>query len=101
MLLPRKGDVMTEILIIGAISGMLLGLRFKVFVLVPTALLATMVIVGAGAASGLGPVAIALRVLGGVASLQIGYVAGVLLHVMVLAHLPSHYRRREPKILNG
>jgi len=86
---------MAEILIIGAIAGMLLGLRFKVFVLAPVVFLATMVIIGIGAASSHGPVMIALMALGAVVSLQIGYVAGVLLQVMVLAYLPSLYRRRE------
>jgi hypothetical protein len=92
---------MMEILIIGAISGMLLGIRFKVFILVPATLLATMVIIGAATASGHGPVAIVLMVLAGAASLQVGYVGGVLLDVMVLAHLPLRHRRREPGVLNG
>jgi len=90
-----------EILIIGAISGMLLGLRFKVFILVPATLLATTVIIAAATAGGHGPVAIALMVLGGAASLQVGYVGGILLYVMVLAHLPSLHHRREPGMLNG
>jgi H+/Cl- antiporter ClcA len=92
---------MIEVLIIGATAGMLLGLRFKVFVLGPVMLLATMIIIGTGTASGRWPVAIALLVLEAVASLEIGYVAGVLLRAKVLAHLWSLDRRREPEILNG
>jgi len=93
---------MVELLIISAIAGILLGLRFKVFVLVPAVvLLAAMVVLGAGAVGGRGLVSTGLMVLGAVASLQIGYVAGVLLQITVLARLPSRYRRREPEILNG
>ena len=93
---------MVELLIISAIAGILLGLRFKVFVLVPAVvLLAAMVVLGARAVSGQGPVPTALLVLGAVASLQIGYVGGALLQITVLARLPSRYRRREPEILSG
>jgi hypothetical protein len=78
---------MTEILIIGGIAGIVLGLRFKVLVLVPAVLLAAMIIIGTGIAIGQGPVTIALMVLGAVAPLQIGYLTSVLLRAMVLQSL--------------
>jgi hypothetical protein len=96
---PRKGDLMMEILIISAIAGMSLGLRFKVFALVPMVFLATTVIVGSTATGG-GLAADALMAFGAVASLEIGYLAGVILRGFVLLHLPSLYRHRNP-LLNG
>ena len=71
-------------LIIGTIAGMLLGLRFKVFVLIPAILIAT----GVTIASGYELKMIALTVLGTAVSLQIGYLMGCIVRVMAPAYLP-------------
>jgi hypothetical protein len=58
-------------LVIGTIAGVMLGLRFKVFVLVPAILLATAIITVSGIVNGHEPRMIALTVFGAVALLQI------------------------------
>jgi hypothetical protein len=80
---------MVVFLIVSTIAGVILGLRFKVFVLGPATLLATVAITVTGIASGHDARAIALTVFGTTASLQIGYFAGCILHAMVLGHLPA------------
>jgi hypothetical protein len=88
---------MIVFLAIGTIAGILLGLRFKVFVLVPAILLATVVII----ASGHELKVTALTVFGTVVSLQIGYIVGCVLRVMAPEHLPApktaHYRPSRSK----
>jgi hypothetical protein len=59
-------------IIIGTIAGILLGLRFKVFVLVPAILIAACAII----VTGHGLKAIVLTVLATAALLQIGYILG-------------------------
>ena len=76
-------------LIVSTIAGVILGLRFKVFVLGPATLLATVAIAVTAIASGHEATAIVLAVLRTLASLQTGYFAGCILHAMVLAHLPA------------
>ena len=78
---------MIVFLIIGAFAGIMLGLRFKVFVLGPATLLVTAAITVSGIASGHEPRIIALTVFGTLASLQIGYFVGGILQVMTPAHL--------------
>ena len=78
---------MIVFLIIGAFAGIMLGLRFKVFVLGPATLLVTAAITVSGIASGHEPRMIALTVFGTLASLQIGYFVGGILQVMTPAHL--------------
>jgi hypothetical protein len=67
---------MLVLLAIGIIAGMLLGLLFKVLVLVPAMLLTAAVITVFGFAKGLGSGMIALIVFGAVVSLQVGYIVG-------------------------
>jgi len=74
-------------LITGAIVGTVLALRFKVLVLVPAIVLATVVIIANG--SGHKPSVIALTVVGTVASLQIGYFGGCILRALARAYLPG------------
>lgn len=73
--------------VIGAIAGILLGLRFKVFVLVPATLLVAAVVVAGGNQPA---VMIALTAVGTVALLQIGYLVGCtarsLLHKRTMEH---------------
>lgn len=67
---------MISFLIIGTIVGILLGLRFKVFVLVP----ATLIIACAVVATMHGGKTIAFTVLATTALLQTGYVLGCVAH---------------------
>ncbi len=82
------------LLIIGALAGMLLGWRFKVFVLVPATLFLTIVVIVAGVSRGSEPGMVALTVLGSVALLQAGYMVGCLQHAFILRTSP--HRRRRP-----
>jgi hypothetical protein len=67
-----------------AIAGILLGLRFKVLVLVPACLLATAIVI----LSGHGLRETALMVFVAVVLIQIGYIAGGLLRVLVAGRMP-------------
>jgi hypothetical protein len=60
-------------LIIGTVAGILIGLRFSVFALIPATLLATGVII---VTDQHGPRIIAITVFGTVVLLQIGYIVG-------------------------
>jgi hypothetical protein len=79
---------MAIFLITGAIVGIILGLRFKVLVLVPAILLATIIIVVSGSDHQL------LTLVGTVVSLQIGYIAG-----SVLRFLARSYTSRRGRVL--
>ena len=80
---------MPVFLVIGIIAGIMLGLRFKVFVLAPAILAATAVTTVNAIMSGRGLNVIALTTVGVIASLQIGYFVGGILQVMAAAHLPA------------
>jgi len=66
--------------IIGSIAGILLGLRFKVFILVPAILIAAGAIVAAGHD-------LVVTFLATVALLQIGYLVGCVARVYANAYL--------------
>ena len=70
---------MMVFLIISTIAGMMIGLRFKVFVLGPATLLATAAATVTGIGSSHEAKTIALTAFGTMASLQIGYFAGRIL----------------------
>jgi len=72
---------MIGFLAIGAVFGIILGLRFKVLVLVPATLLATAVVTAVGLLDGQHFRVIALTVVGAAALLQVGYVVGCVLEV--------------------
>jgi len=72
-------------LIIGTVLGILLGLRFKVFVLVP----ATLVVACAIIATGHGPQAIALTVLATAVLLQVSYIVGCVVRAHAGVYLQS------------
>ena len=78
---------MLVFLIAGAVAGILLGIRFKVLVVVPASLLAAVIVIANGSGDNLG--AVVLTLLGTVASLQIGYLVGSILRALVRAHLPA------------
>jgi hypothetical protein len=79
-------------LIAGAIAGVLLGLRFKVLVILPASLLAAIIIIATGSRQQWG--AIVLTLLATLASLQIGYVVGSILRTLVRARLPATERHK-------
>ena len=76
---------MAAFLVIGAIIGMLLGLRFRVLVLVPAILLATVVIIFS--ASGHKLNTIVLTLIGTAVSLQLGYITGSILRLLARSYL--------------
>ena len=78
---------MLVLLIAGAIAGILLGIRFKVLIVVPASLLAAVIVVVTEGSHDLG--AAVLNVLGTVASLQFGYVVGSLLRTLLRARFPA------------
>ena len=81
---------MAIFLITGAIAGIILGLRFKVLVLVPAVLLATVIIIVSGSGDRLS--VIVLTVVGTAVSLQIGYIVGCILRALARAYLPARIR---------
>ncbi len=85
---------MIVFLAIGTIAGILLGLRFKVFVLVPAILIAMIVII----ASGHELKVTALTVFGTVVALQIGYIAGCVLCVMARERVPTRNTAHLPTL---
>ena len=76
---------MTAFLVAGAAIGLLLGLRFRVLVLVPAILLATVVIILSGSGHKLS--VIVLTLVGTVVSLQLGYVVGSILRSLARSYL--------------
>jgi hypothetical protein len=70
-------------IIIGTLAGILLGLRFKVFVLVPAILIAACAII----VTGHGLKVIVLTALATAAVLQIGYILGCVVRVYAGAYL--------------
>jgi hypothetical protein len=85
---------MTIFLVAGAIIGILLGLRFKVLVLVPASVLAAVVIILSESGHELS--VIVLTLVGTLVSLQMGYIAGGILRYLVRACLPAWTRHRRP-----
>jgi hypothetical protein len=80
------------LIIICTLSGVVLGLRFKVFVLAPAMLLATAVTIASGIMRGHAPSFVALATLGTLVSLQIGYLVGSVLQGCLPMRTTSHYR---------
>ena len=76
---------MIFLFVIGTIAGIMLGLRFKVLVLVPAILLATIFIIASG--SGHELKMITLSLMGTVVLLQIGYFMGSMLRALIRAQL--------------
>lgn len=83
---------MAVFLIAGAITGILLGLRFKVLVLVPASVLATVVVIVSRIGHELS--VIVLTLVGTLVALQMGYIAGSILRFLARAYLPGWTRHR-------
>jgi hypothetical protein len=77
--------VMVASFVIAPIAGILLALRFKIFVLVPATLLAAAVIV---AISHQPKVTIALTMVGTAVLLQIGYIVGLIARALPILRHP-------------
>jgi hypothetical protein len=85
-----RGTTMMLFLIIGALAGVLLGLRFKVFILVPFILILACAII----ATGDGWKGIALTILATAVLVQIGYLLGRAGRVLAARYLR---RRKTPR----
>jgi hypothetical protein len=72
------------ILILAALAGVLLGTRFKVFILAPIVFVGCAAILGIGLARGDAPVTSLLLVFETMTVLQIGYMAGMLIGKFVV-----------------
>jgi len=83
------GMMTVAFFVIAVIAGLVLALRFKVFVLVPATLLAAVAVIAVGHQP---KVTMALTLLGTVVLLQIGYLVGWTVH----AHL-----QRRTKVRSG
>lgn len=81
-------------LIICAASGVLLGLRFKVLVLVPATLLIVVAVVLASAAIALPLSTIAFTTIGSVVSLQAGYAAAAIMQIAIFTRRPARSTTR-------
>jgi hypothetical protein len=73
---------MTLLTIISAMLGVWLGLTFRVFVLIPAAILALATLAGSGAASEAGAVWM-IALVSVIAAMQAGYIGGSALFVAV------------------
>ena len=80
------------IAILSLLTGMVLGQRFKVLVLLPAITLAALVAVGAGMARGQAPSTIALTTLAAIASVQLGYLLGLAIRHLVAVLRASRLR---------
>jgi hypothetical protein len=83
---------MAIFLVTGVLIGILLGLRFKVLVLVPASVLATIVIIVIGSGHELS--VIVLTLIGTLVVLQLGYLAGSVLRFLARSYLPRWRHRR-------
>ena len=77
---------MVASVVVGAIAGAVLGLRFNVSIFVLTILITMAAITFGGIATRHEPVVIALILFGTVASLELGYVAGCVVRPMLPRH---------------
>jgi hypothetical protein len=85
------GMLMVASFVIAPIVGILLALRFKVFVLVPASLLAAVAVIVAGHQP---KVTLALSLLGTVVLLQIGYLVGLIVRAHLQIQNPSRPANR-------
>ena len=77
---------MVTFVIVSAVVGAVLGLRFNVSIFVPTILIVMAAVIFGGIATRHEPAVIALILFGTVASLELGYVAGCVVRPMLPRH---------------
>jgi general stress protein CsbA len=77
-----------ELAIIGVVVGIVLGLRYKVLALVPAVLFATIlaILIGVVRADSFGSIVLTTVAL--VTSVQVGYLAGIVIHAVITAIFP-------------
>ena len=73
----------TSITVISAVLGICLGLTFRVFILVPAALLAFAILAGSDAASEAGAFWMIVLDISVITAMQAGYIGGTVLFVAV------------------
>lgn len=81
--LMAVGLGMTSLTIISAFLGLCLGLTFRVFILVPAAILAIATLAGSGTASEAGALWMLVLDISVIAAMQAGYIGGSALFVAV------------------
>ena len=91
----RWEEGMAVFLIAGAIAGILLGLRFKVLVLVPASLLAAVVVIIGQLGHTLSMIVFTL--VGTLVSLQIGYIVGSVFRSFARPYLPEWMCSHRPR----
>ena len=67
---------MLTLAIVAILGGAVLGLRYRVFILLPAVMLVLVVVIGVGVARGAGSGRIALDILVALTALQLGYAGG-------------------------
>ena len=77
-----------ELAIIGVVIGIALGLRYKVFVLVPAVLFAMILAIAIGVARADSVWSIVLATVVVVTAVQLGYLAGVVMRAIIAAIFP-------------
>src|SRR5262249_14247450 len=90
--LKRGRSMLIISTVIGMLLGTLLGLRFKVLVLVPVILIAACAII----ATGSGLTAIALAILATVVLLRVGYALGLVVRILAAQYLWARNIPRYP-----
>lgn len=87
-----------QLAVIGVLAGIALGLRCRVFVLVPALALAMIFAVVGGIAHGdqLGSIILAMAILG--TAIQFGYLAGVVIHAVAGPIFASVMGGRNPQL---
>jgi hypothetical protein len=79
----RTFTMITTLVIIAAIIGAILGLRFKVSILAPVFLISSAAIFGTGIAHGEKPLSNLLAAFLATSTLQLGYLAGAFIQLVV------------------
>jgi len=87
---------MVMLMMIGILVGTVLGLRFKVLILVPVVCGALPIVVVSGIARGEGLWRLALSMIVIAMSLQLGYVLGIVARFVMVAARPNHGRVAMP-----
>jgi hypothetical protein len=77
-----------ELAIIGVVVGIVLGLRYKILILVPAVLFATVLAIAVGMGRADSFWSIVLTTVALVTAVQLGYLAGVVIHAAIAAIRP-------------
>jgi hypothetical protein len=83
-----------ELAIIGVVIGIVLGLRYKVLILVPAVLFAMIFAIVIGVVRADNVWSIALTTVVVVTAVQLGYLAGIVIHAVVAAIFPPRKEGR-------